>query len=111
MTARGEVWTVGAIMMSLCLLLMNGPIKNPPKGLDRRSQKQWYEKPESRRGVRDTYLGGHYSEGFRHTVRRTIRYANESRPKSHELLNDVRTSRAKAGSKFEPLPRWAFSKE
>ena len=104
MTARGEVWSVGAIMVSLCLLLHEGPIKK------RNWIPNWVELPSSRKGVRDMYLGDQYSRELRHQVRDTIRYRADHRPFSWKLRGDVRAAKAEADYEFEPLPLWAFGR-
>jgi len=108
MTARGEVWAVGAIIMSLCCLFKDGPIKGPPAGKKNIALEKWIFLPSARKGVRDTYLG-EYSQELRETVRQAMRYNAEHRPLSHVLLDMVRTARVEAGIEFKPLPKWAFA--
>ena len=114
MTARGEVWAVGAVIMSLCLLLEYGPINfTPPNDAEEHEKepRKWAQNPKARRGVRDTYLGSQYSKDLRDTVRKALRFKAENRPKSFQLLDNVRTCRGRAEVRFEALPRWAFKNE
>lgn len=93
MTARGEVWSVGAVIMSLCRLFKDGPIKGPPSTPNNHiSQKKWVFSPKARKGVRDTHLGT-YSPQLKEVVRRAMRYSAENRPLSHVLLDMVRMAR------------------
>lgn len=107
MTARGEVWGVGAVIMSLCCLFKDGPIKGPPAD-ERIAPEKYIMLPRARKGVRDTYLGK-YSEELCEMVRKAMRYNAEHRPLSHVLLDMVRTGKVEAGVEFEPLPKWAFA--
>ena len=109
MTARGEVWAVGAVVMSLCLLFKDGPIKGPPEDVEE-DVEDWIYQSRARKGVRDTYLGEQYSQELRHTVRKAVRYSKEHRPLSWQLLGEVRTAKAEAAFQFQQLPKWAFSK-
>jgi len=108
MTARGEVWAVGAVIMSLCCLFKDGPIKGPPAGKSHIAPKEYIMLPCARKGVRDTYLGK-YSQELCEMVRKAMRYNAEHRPLSHALLDMVRTARVEADVECEPLPEWAFA--
>lgn len=119
-TARSEVWAVGAIIMSLCLLLIYGPIREPPSkaeedfrptGDPNTDCENWFTKPYARRGVRDRWLGPNYSQELKQLVRKTVRYTTKDRPRSHVLLDNVRTTRAELGMRLEPLPDWALRKD
>lgn len=107
MTARGEVWAVGAVIMSLCCLFKDGPIKGPPAGKKHMDPKEYIMLPCARKGVRDTYLGK-YSQELCEMVRKAMRYNAKHRPLSYVLLDMVRTARGEAGVGFEALPEWAF---
>ncbi|KAL8816916.1 MAG: hypothetical protein Q9191_008243 [Dirinaria sp. TL-2023a] len=116
MTARGEVWAVGAVVMSLGLQLKYGPIKEPDdQNLqelkeDQKKFEEWIHTPMARMGVRDRRVEG-YSEPLQTLIRKSLRYKSFHRPLSWQLLGEIRTERWKAGCEFEPLPAWAFGKK
>ena len=107
-TARSEVWSAAATILTLCRLFLEGPI--PPPTRKEVDTDVYYMLPQARRGVRDTSPGEQYSEELKKILRECLRFNAEHRPRSWQMLGLVRDARRKANAQFESLPSWVFSK-
>lgn len=109
-TARGDVWVTGAVILSLCRLLPDGPLPPPRDGHP--DPMQWLKSAEARKGIRDMGLGASYSPELTGLLRDCLRYNRFNRPFSYDLMAGVRKGEeAVIGSgrvPIKPLPRWAF---
>lgn len=110
-TARGDVWTLGAVILSFCRLLRDGPLALFPRPPQYRNNEEWAMNPEARKGVRDIGPGSSYSEELKGVLKCCLRYNKHHRPLSYELLVHVREGERKViGSPrapITPLPPWA----
>lgn len=110
-TSRSEVWTVGAIALSLCKLTVHGPVLYRDLPSNSAERAAFIESPEARKGIRDMSCGGYYSVQLRDMIKRCLRFKAEHRPYSWQMLGEIRTARAEAKFKFRPLPRWVFARK
>ncbi|KAI9781732.1 MAG: hypothetical protein M1839_005725 [Geoglossum umbratile] len=102
-SCRGEVWSVGAVIHSMCHL-DEGPVsQQPPHGIEERV---WSELPIARRprGLDHTL----YSRELGSVMSKCLRYVKEDRPMAGELALLVQQMMARAERPFVPLPAWAF---
>ncbi|MCJ1227823.1 hypothetical protein MMC12_004482 [Toensbergia leucococca] len=115
-SARGDVWAVGAVILSLCRLLPNGPVVPAPAELGDDEKEMWYQSRESRKGVRDLGVGGRYSGELGELVRSCLRFSRANRPLSWKLMGMVREGeeKARARGRWEKgggvLPEWVWRK-
>lgn len=112
-TARGEIWTIAAVALSLCRRLpdgpccpfMNGPMYSDP---------DWPLKSESRRGVRDMGPGRGYSTQLDGILRRCLRWTTSHRPLSYELMVMIRHMESRIFEsgvvKLKALPKWVLKR-
>lgn len=111
-TARGDVWAVGAVALSLCRLLRAGPIPPVPDG--HRDPAAWAAKPQLRQGLEHMGAGSSYSNELDCVLRDTLRFDPRDRPRSYQLMALIRKGEAAV---LRPgmvpvtnLPKWAFAK-
>lgn len=109
-TARGEVWVVAAMVLSLCRILPHGPIKPEPPNY--RGQKDWMETSDARKGIRDLGSGPAYSQELDDLLWQCLRFSIGKRPLSYELVTMIRKAEAETLGKqkipLEALPQWAL---
>lgn len=109
-TARGEVWVIAAISLSLCRQLPRGPLQPEPPGYNGRED--WEESAEARRGIRDMGTGPAYSRQMEGLFQACLRFTMGKRPLSHELVVMIRKAEAETiGERKIPLqlmPPWAI---
>lgn len=108
-TARGEVWVIAAISLSLCRLFRRGPLQPQPPHYQ---GKKWPLSSDARRGIRDLGPGPDYSQPMEDVLRGCLRFSMGKRPLSYELVVMIREAeRETLGAKqipLEPLPPWAL---
>ncbi|KAI9769106.1 MAG: hypothetical protein M1840_004457 [Geoglossum simile] len=102
---RGEVWSVGAVIHSMCHL-DEGPVPPPPPGV---GEKVWSELPIAR--IPLSLNPAIYSKELEVTMSRCLRYCRTDRPMADELLSLVQRMMVQAGRSFVPLPSWAFDRD
>lgn len=111
-TARGEVWAIAAIALSMCRLLPHGPLQPEPP--DYNSETPWDENAEARKGVRDLGTGPAYSQEMDDLFRKCLRFTMGKRPLSYDLVVMIRDAEKELLGEqqipLEPLPRWAFKR-
>lgn len=107
-TARGEVWAVTAVVLSLARLFQHGPIGRRPNHF-RGDDNDWYHSKAARKGIRKMDPGDQYSDELCRMLGDGLRFKAEHRLLSHLLLDKIRTRRANMDLEFQPLPTWAFS--
>lgn len=88
-SARGDVWTVGAVVLSVCRLFPDGPIAHRPVPLGV-AHEEWYMSPEAREGIEDIGPGSYYTPEMAELLRRALRPNRTNRPFSYQLMADVR---------------------
>ncbi|KAI9871621.1 MAG: hypothetical protein M1830_002680 [Pleopsidium flavum] len=106
-TARGDVWSLGAVIQALCRL-DEGPVGPPPSGADHDS---WWMSSESRRPKR---AGKYYSKQLNCVLASALAMEKDERPFAYELYREVkyflRIARRELGLCDEPFPTWAFDR-
>jgi len=106
-TARGDVWSLGAVIQALCRL-DEGPVGSPPAGVDHHS---WSISPEARQPKR---AGNHYSKELNLVLASALTMRKDERPFAYKLYRDVKyflqSARRKWGLRDEPFPAWAFDR-
>ncbi|KAL8786133.1 MAG: hypothetical protein Q9195_008337 [Heterodermia aff. obscurata] len=125
-TTRGDVWTLGLIILSLCNQLKHfaqsprpensiSPLHNtkiltppPPQGP---VPLKYAEDYRGRDGIRDMKISGeYYSTPLREMIRSCLRVDIKRRPLSNVLLGDIREAEEEVDAPYEPLPDWVFKK-
>lgn len=109
-TARGEVWAIAVICLSMCHLLPRGPIKPAPP--EYKGTVKWNETAEARKGIRDTGTGPAYSQQMEDLMWDCLRFRMLNRPLSYELVVKIRKAEVETIREqtipIQPLPAWAF---
>lgn len=110
-TARGEVWVIAAISLSLCRQLQRGPLQPKPRNYDS-TITPWVENADARKGIRDMGTGPGYSQQMEDLLWECLRFSMGNRPLSYELVVKIRNAEAETlGQKkipLEPMPSWAL---
>ncbi|MCJ1374496.1 hypothetical protein MMC20_005728 [Loxospora ochrophaea] len=110
MTARGDIWALGAVILSLCRLLEAGPLPPPPAGTE--NVETWLESKEARKGIKDVRVGEGYSSDLDNVVWNCLKWKKEHRPFSWKLVQMVTEGRngALSGGWLEEkqFPSWVF---
>lgn len=113
-SGRGDVWALGATVLSLCRLLPNGPIASPPPHYP--DPRGWYEDPERRRHLDKMGPGEGYSKLLKQVLGDCLTFPYEHRVNSWQLMGEVRKaekllfSSPGKGLKVRLLPEWAYGK-
>ena len=109
-TARGEIWVIAAISLSLCRLLPLGPLRPKPAHVD--SQTEWDQSADARRGIRDIGTGEAYSQVLEDMLWQCLRFKKMNRPLSYELVVKIRKAEMETLGqkkiKLLALPQWAL---
>ena len=114
-SGRGDVWAVGATVLTLCRLLPDGPIASPPPHYP--NPRGWYEDPERRRYLDKMGPGDAYSEWLNHALADCLSFDYEGRVNSWQLMKKVRRaekvlfSTPGKGLRVRLLPEWVYTKE
>lgn len=109
---RGDVWAVGASVLSLCRLLPRGPIEAPPP--HHPNPRAWYLDPKRRRHLPQLGPGHGYSEELGIVLADTVAFHMDDRFKSKDLMREVRIaeeilfSSPDSGVKVRLLPEWVY---
>ncbi|KAI9757664.1 MAG: hypothetical protein M1815_000311 [Lichina confinis] len=101
MNGRSDVWTVGAVIQSMCWL-DDGPLTEPPPGV---WPQDWARNPRARqpRGA-----GPFYSPELHDVVMLTVAPDVQHRPEAGTMLLQIKDSYVSVEPKFKRLPSWAF---
>ena len=89
-TARGDIWSLGAVILSLCRLLRDGPLPPPPQDFAANSR-AWYMSKEARKGMEEgsRISGEIYTEHLDNIVYNCMRHKKANRPFAFKLKEDV----------------------
>lgn len=114
-TARGEVWVIAAIALSMCRLLRHGPLElQPEQPADYNSRTPWKETADARKGIRDLGTGPAYSQEMDDLIWKCLRFTMGKRPLSYDLVVMIRDAEKELLGEhqipLEPLPQWAFKR-
>lgn len=108
---QGDVWALGAVVLSLCRLLPRGPVLSKPlhwTGDD----KSWFKDKRCRKATRDIELDEDYSADLGDTLYNCLLEKPKDRPFSFRLLAFIKEGKGRATNlgKLEQrrLPRWAL---
>ena len=86
-SARGDVYSLGLVILSLCHLQPHGPIESDVP-LGRKNRGKWLESSKARRGI-EHYGVGEYSDELARIVRWCLRWNKESRIFAYELVEEL----------------------
>ena len=111
-SARGEIYTLGAVILALCRLHLYHPLRPVP--YDMQNQRDiWVRMPEARWGLDKYGVGEEYSKRVEGMVRRCLAWDKEDRPLSYELvgrLEEMGLGPVRHVARRQELPAWAFEK-
>ncbi|MCJ1383176.1 hypothetical protein MMC17_006289 [Xylographa soralifera] len=111
---RGDVWSLGAVILSLCNLLPKGPLKLPPAGPPWETDiESWYKSMQCRKSTIDIDIGKTYSTYLGDTIWNCLQAKAEDRPFSFRLMAFVNEGKRLAALEGKltvtELPPWATS--
>ncbi|KAI9858681.1 MAG: hypothetical protein M1813_007313 [Trichoglossum hirsutum] len=101
-SCRGEVWSLGAVVHSMCHL-DEGPVSRPPHGI---KESVWSELPEARRPLKLNPVA--YSGELNEALGMCLRFQKNERPMANELVLALQRLARRSRCSFVPLPAWAF---
>ncbi|MCJ1432665.1 hypothetical protein MMC27_002022 [Xylographa pallens] len=109
---RGDVWSLGAVVLSLCNLLPSGPLNLPPVGPPWDNDlESWYKSKQCRKSTIDIDIGKDYSSYLGDTIWHCLRAKAEDRPFSFRLMAFVHEGQRLAALenklRVRELPPWA----
>ncbi|MCJ1246408.1 hypothetical protein MMC30_003615 [Trapelia coarctata] len=115
-TERGDIWALGAVILSLCKILPKGPVAYPPAGSRwERDFEGWFQSKRARVGVPEHRLGEEYSEDLDDLIFNCVKEEMEERPFAFRLVEFIREGKERAKLRgrvrFEALPGWAFEQK
>ncbi|KAI9834337.1 MAG: hypothetical protein M1826_004263 [Phylliscum demangeonii] len=99
---RGDVWSVGAVVLSLCYLDIY-PLPPPPRGV---RNTDWDMDPAAR--APELPLPRHYSSVLTYALDKAMTLRRRDRPTSHALFFRMKDWYTASTSRFEDMPSWAF---
>lgn len=111
-SGRGDVWAVGASVLSLCRLLPDGPMGNPPP--HHPNPQRWYKDPEKQRLLARIGPGKGYSTELKDILAQCLMFHYEERVKSWQLMKRVwvieKLLFSSPGEKLKVrlLPEWVY---
>ena len=106
-SARGDVYSLGLVILSLCHLQPQGPIASDvPRGC--RDSLEWLCSSRARKGIED-YGVGTYSDELARIVRWCTRWDKERRIFAYELVEELEMAISKREGPDEMFPEWAFA--
>lgn len=114
-SSRADIWTTGAVILSLCKLLDRGPLPPPPKKLNTpQGRYQWELSKQARIGMEITArVGKHYSPHLDNIVYNCMRDERDNRPFAFKLVEDIQDARLRAKQdgwlEETRLPHWVFA--
>ena len=111
---RGDVWSLGAVILSLCNLLPSGPLNLPPAGPPWDDDPEsWYKSKQCRKNTIDIDIGQDYSGYLGDTIWHCLRAKAEDRPFSFRLMAFVNEGKRLAALEgklsVRELPPWVIS--
>lgn len=98
---RGDVWSVGAMIQSMCRL-DDGPVGRPPPGI---SMDDWVAHPKARR---PKTAGSHYSKQLNTVLTAALTLKRRHRPTAVVLLLELKELFQEVLPKWKQLPDWVF---
>ena len=104
-SARGDVYSLGLVILALCHLQPQGPIANdiPPH----KDVGKWLKSRKAREGI-EQYGVGRYSERLETIVRWCLRWDKQKRIFSYELVEELENAISEDVGGEESFPRWVF---
>ena len=110
---RGDVWSLGAVTLSLCNLLPRGPLQLPPAGPPWDTDlESWYKSKQCRKSTLDLDIGKDYSSYLGDTIWHCLRPTAEDRPFSFRLtafvIEGARLTALEGKLRVRELPQWAI---
>ncbi|KAA6412662.1 MAG: hypothetical protein FRX48_03654 [Lasallia pustulata] len=106
-SARGDVYSLGLVILSLCHLQRDGPIASGvPRGC--RDLREWVRSSRARRGIEQYGVGG-YSDELARAVRWCLRWDKENRIFAYELVEELEKAMAERTGEDETFPSWVFA--
>lgn len=106
-SARGDVYSLGLVILSLCHLQVHGPIAaSVPQGC--KNSDKWLGTSKARKGIED-YGVGEYSEELATIARWCLRWDKETRIFAYELVEELERAILKREGGDEMFPKWVFA--
>lgn len=108
-SARGDVFSLGLVILSLCHLQPHGPVlPEVPPGRDSRRWLQSWDGWKVRQGL-ERYGVGRYSKKLARVVSWCVRWDKTERIYSYELVTELEKAILKRKGEDEMFPSWAFA--
>ena len=112
-TARGDIWTLGLLVYSMCKILSGGPLPPPPADLEHLEDiKRWCKQERTRNVAHRFTVGKTYSEDLNMVVRLCLKRKKENRPFAFRLVEYIEEGQGRAEVlgrlKEKQLPKWVF---
>lgn len=113
---RGDIWALGAVILSLCKTLPKGPVAYPPVGTEwEHNFEVWFKSKRARMGVLELRVNDDYSEDLDDLIFNCLQEKMEDRPYAFRLLEFIKEGKNRATQQgrtnFEVLPKWAFKQK
>ena len=116
-TERGDIWSLGAIILSMCNVLPKGPLPEPPRGSRWEADvEKWYLSKRAREDILDYELDKEYSQALGDMIYICMREDRHDRPFAFRLLENIKEGRARTKQeghvvKNTVLPAWTFGRK
>ena len=110
-TARGDIWSLGAVIYSLCWRFRDGPLPPPPPDFQGQ-RRDWLMSQEARKGLESSKINDKYSKHLDDMVYNCLRRKSSDRPFAFKLFEDIEVAKTHAAAEGklteESLPNWVI---